>query len=44
MRIEPTDGVTFGYKSPLKTLYKKGKLNIDKGVLWWNVDERKRYP
>lgn len=31
MRIEPTDGVTFGYKSPLKTLYKKGKLNIDKG-------------
>lgn len=31
MRIEPTDGITFGYKSPLKTLYKKGKLNIDKG-------------
>ncbi len=31
MRIEPIDGVTFGYKSPLKTLYKKGKLNIDKG-------------
>lgn len=26
MRIEPTDNVVFRYSSPLKTLYKKGKL------------------
>ena len=31
MRTKPADGVAFGYKSPLKTLYIKGKLHINKG-------------
>ena len=31
MRTKPANGVAFGYKSPLKTLYIKGKLHINKG-------------